>query len=210
MYSPPINTRTGKPMSQRLTPGTELAWGEQAQGPDPNANIYDQYRYVVFKDPGWDWRTFDFDRDAARGELPENLIMNATDPNMEPFFSRGGKLLLYQGWSDPRVPALQTIEYYKSVVNLRGGASKASNSIRLFVAPGMGHCGGGEGPNVFDKVGPLERWVEQGKAPDQITASHATGGKVDRTRPLCPYPQVAKYKGTGSIDDAANFVCAAR
>ena len=134
--------------------------------------------------------------------------MNATDPNMEPFFARGGKLLLYQGWSDPRVPALQTIAYYKSVVEKRGGAAKASNSIRLFIAPGMGHCGGGEGPNVFDKVGPLERWVEQGKAPDQILASHPTGGNVDRTRPLCPYPQVAKYKGTGSIDDAANFVCA--
>jgi feruloyl esterase len=210
MYSPPLNSRTGKPMSQPLTPGTELAWGEQAQGPDPNANIYDQYRYVVFKDPNWDWKTFDFDKDAARGELPENLIMNATDPNMEPFFSRGGKLLLYQGWSDPRVPALQTIAYYKSVVEKRGGAAKASNSIRLFIAPGMGHCGGGEGPNVFDKVGPLEQWVEQGKAPDQIIASHATAGKIDRTRPLCPYPQLAKYKGSGSMDDAANFVCAVR
>ena len=79
--------------------------------------------------------------------------------------------------------------------------------MRLFLAPGMGHCGGGEGPNVFDKVGALERWVEQGKAPDTLIASHSTDGKVDRTRPLCPYPQVARYKGTGSIDDAANFVC---
>ena len=210
MYTPPINSRTGKAMSARLTPGTELAWGEQAQGPAPNANINDHYKYVVFKDAGWDWKTFNFDGDAARSEQPEFNIMNATDPNMEPFFSRGGKLLLYQGWSDPRVPALQTIEYYKSVVEKRGGASKASNSIRLFVAPGMGHCGGGEGPNVFDKVGPLEQWREQGKAPDQITASHATAGKVDRTRPLCPYPQMAKYKGTGSIDDAANFVCAVK
>jgi len=210
MYSPPLNSRTGKAMSAPLTPGTELAWGEQAQGPDPNANINDHYKYVVFKDAGWDWKTFNFDSDAARSEMPEYNIMNATDPNMEPFFSRGGKLLIYQGWSDPRVPALQTINYYKSVVEKRGGAAKASNSVRLFVAPGMGHCGGGEGPNVFDKVGPLEQWVEQGKAPDQIIASHATAGKVDRTRPLCPYPQVAKYKGTGSIDDAANFVCAVR
>jgi feruloyl esterase len=73
----------------------------------------------------------------------------------------------------------------------------------------MGHCNGGEGPNVFDKVGPLERWVEQGKAPEALPASHLTEGNVDRTRPLCPYPQVAKHKGTGSIDDAANFACAA-
>ena len=91
-----------------------------------------------------------------------------------------------------------------------GGASKAAENVRLFLAPGMGHCGGGEGPSVFDKVGPLERWVEQGKAPETLPASHVTDGKVDRTRPLCAYPQVAKYKGTGSIDDAASFVCAVR
>ena len=210
MYSPPVHSRTGKTLSSPLVAGTELGWGEQALGPEPNANIYDQYRYVVFKDPNWDWKTFNFDSDADRGNLPEHLLMNATDPNMEPFFARGGKLLVYQGWSDPRVPALQTIEYYKSVVDVRGGSAKASTSIRLFLAPGMGHCGGGEGPNVFDKVGPLERWVEQGIVPDQLNASHSTAGKVDRTRPLCPYPQVAKYKGTGSIDEAANFVCAAR
>jgi len=136
--------------------------------------------------------------------------MNATDPNMEPFFSHGGKLLLYHGWSDPLVPTLDMIQYYRNVVDATGGSSKASDRVRLFLAPGMGHCGGGEGPNVFDKVGALEQWVEQRKAPDKIIASHVAGGKVDRTRPLCPYPQIAKYKGTGSIDDAANFVCAAR
>ena len=71
----------------------------------------------------------------------------------------------------------------------------------------MGHCGGGEGPNVFDKIGTLEQWVEKGRAPDLIVASHAANGQVDRTRPLCPYPKVAQYKGSGSMDDAANFVC---
>jgi feruloyl esterase len=89
------------------------------------------------------------------------------------------------------------------------GAANASKSVRLFMAPGMGHCRGGEGPDTFDKVGALERWVEQGKAPDQLTASHGIDGAVDRTRPLCAYPQVARHKGTGSIDDAANFVCKA-
>ena len=133
--------------------------------------------------------------------------MNATDPNLKAFFSHDGKLLIYHGWSDPNVPTLNTIKYYKSVVETMGGAAKASNNVRLFLEPGMGHCGGGEGPNVFDKVGALEQWVEQGKAPEKMIASHSTDGKVDRTRPLCPYPQVAKYKGTGSIDDAANFVC---
>ncbi len=143
----------------------------------------------------------------ARGDLPENLVMNATDPNMKPFFSHGGKLLLYHGWSDPNVPTLNTIKYYKSVVEAMGGAANASKSVRLFLEPGMGHCGGGEGPNVFDKVAALEQWVEHGKAPETMNASHSSNGKVDRTRPLCPYPQVAKYKGTGSIDDAANFSC---
>jgi feruloyl esterase len=209
IYSPAINPRTGQQLFSSLVPGTELGWGVQALGPAPSANIYDQYRYVVFKNANWDWRTFNFDSDVARGDLPENLIMNATDPNMKPFFSHGGKLLLYHGWSDPNVPTLNTIKYYKGVVDAMGGTSNASNSVRLFLEPGMGHCGGGEGPNVFDKIGALERWVEQGKPPDDLIASHITDGKVDRTRPLCPYPQIARYKGTGSIDDAANFACTA-
>jgi len=207
IYSPAINPRTGKKLFNSLVPGTELGWGVQAQGPEPSANIYDQYKYVVFKDPNWDWKTFNFDADVERGNRPENVPMNATDPDMKKFFSRGGKLLLYHGWSDTNVPALNTIDYFQSVVDAMGGPAKASNSIRLFLEPGMGHCSGGEGPNAFDKVGPLEKWVEQGKAPDMIVASHSTSGKVDRTRPLCPYPQVAKYKGTGSIDEAGNFSC---
>jgi tannase/feruloyl esterase len=207
IYSPAVNPRTGQPLFSSLVPGTELGWGVQAAGPELSANIYDQYRYVVFKDPSWDWKTFNFDSDVVRGDLPENLVMNATDPNMKAFFSHGGKLLLYHGWSDPQVPTLNTIKYYKSVVETMGGAANASKSVRLFLAPGMGHCRGGEGPDAFDKVGALERWVEQGQAPEKLNASHSTNGKEDRTRPLCPYPQVAKYKGTGSIDDAANFVC---
>jgi|RhiMethySRZTD1v2_1073278.scaffolds.fasta_scaffold08911_5 tannase/feruloyl esterase len=209
IYSPAINPRTGKELFASLVPGTELGWGVQALGPEPSANIYDQYRYVVFKDPNWDWKTFNFDTDVERGDRPENLIMNATNPDMKAFFARGGKLLLYHGWSDPNVPAVNTIKYYTSVVQTMGGAAKASNSVRLFLAPGMGHCGGGEGPNTFDKVAPLERWVEHGEAPSSLRASHADEGKIDRTRPLCPYPQMAAYKGAGSIDDAANFVCRA-
>ena len=208
IYSPAVNPRTGKELFASLVPGTELGWGVQAQGPGPSVPIYDQYRYVVFKDPNWDWKTFDFDKDVARGDLPENLIMNATNPDMKPFFSRGGKLLLYHGWSDSQVPAVNTIKYYDSVVHVMGTAN-ASKSVRLFMAPGMGHCRGGEGPDTFDKVGALERWVEQGQAPDQLAASHSSEGKVDRTRPLCAYPQVARYKGTGSVDDAANFACKA-
>ena len=79
--------------------------------------------------------------------------------------------------------------------------------MRLYMAPGMGHCGGGEGPNTFDMLAALEQWREQGKAPAEIVASQLADGKVDRTRPLCPFPQIAQYKGSGSIDEAGNFVC---
>ncbi len=207
IYSPGKNPRTGKELFASLVPGTELGWGVQAAGPDPSANMFDHFKYVVYKDPNWDWRTFDFDKGIERFEQPENKVMNATDPNLKKFFAHNGKLLLYHGWSDTNVPTLNTIKYYESVVETMGGASKTSNNIRLFLEPGMGHCGGGEGPNVFDKIGTLEQWVEKGRAPDLIVASHAANGQVDRTRPLCPYPKVAQYKGSGSMDDAANFVC---
>jgi feruloyl esterase len=207
IYSPAVNPRTGKQLFASLPPGTELGWGVQALGPEPSQNIYDQYRYVVFKDPNWDWKTFDFDKDEEKGNRPEHLIMNATDPNMKPFFSHGGKLLLYHGWSDPNVSTLNTITYYESVVQNLGGPAKAADNLRLFLAPGMGHCGGGEGPNQFDMVTALEQWVEKGKAPGEVIASHATSGQVDRTRPLCAYPQVATYKGSGDPNEAASFAC---
>ena len=209
IYSNAINPRTKKELFASLVPGTELGWGVQAEGPEPSANIYDQYRYVVFKDPNWDWKTFDFDKDVVKGDLPENLIMNATDPNMKAFFARGGKIIMYHGWSDSNVPAVNTITYYEQVAVHTGGFSKAMEHVRLFMAPGMGHCRGGEGPDTFDKVKALEDWVERGQAPTRLEASHSTNGRVDRTRPLCAYPQVARYTGTGSIDDAANFVCTA-
>jgi feruloyl esterase len=97
--------------------------------------------------------------------------------------------------------------YYDRLVKTMG-QKQADDAVKLFYAPGMGHCGGGEGPNVFDALTPLEQWREQGTPPSSILATHATNGKVDRTRPLCPYPQIAHYKGTGSIDEAGNFFCA--
>jgi feruloyl esterase len=208
IYRSPTNPRTGQEMFAPLARGSELGWGgAMGSGPDPPSLALDQLKYVVFKDPNWDWRTLDFNRDAGRYELPENRPMNALDPNLKPFFAHNGKLLLYHGWSDPRISPFATIKYYQSVVETMGGASKTADDIRLFMAPGMGHCRGGDGPNTFDGVGVLDRWVEKGEAPGSIIASHSTEGKVDRTRPLCPYPQLAQYKGTGTIDDAANFVC---
>jgi len=115
---------------------------------------------------------------------------------------------MYHGWSDPVIVPMVSVNYYNRVVAAMGGADKTRIFVRLFMVPGMGHCGNGTGPNAFDKVGVIEQWVEHGKAPEVLIASHSDKGTVDRTRPLCVYPKVAKYKGTGSIDDAANFTCA--
>ena len=166
----------------------------------------------MFKNPDWDFRTLDFDSDVALADKLDNGVLTATDPDLKEFFAHGGKLLLYHGWTDAGIAPQNSINYYDSVVGAMGGAEKVKNSMRLFMTPGMNHCFGGDGPFVFDTFTTLEQWVEKGKAPDQIIAAHFPGGgapsaKPDRTRPLCPYPQVAKYKGSGSTDDAANFVC---
>ncbi len=208
VYGPGRNPRTGRELFPALAPGSELGWTVMGGGPEPYGPILDQARYVVFQDPNWDWRTFDFDKDNDRFERPEYLIMNATDPHIDKFLARGGKLLLYHGWADQNVSPYASVQSFRKVQDTLG-AAKIDSSVRLFMAPGMAHCGGGEGPNAFDKIGVLDRWVEEGRAPASIIASHSSGGKVDRTRPLCPYPQVAQYSGSGSIDDAANFVCKA-
>ncbi|PYR63829.1 MAG: tannase/feruloyl esterase family alpha/beta hydrolase, partial [Acidobacteria bacterium] len=153
----------------------------------------DQFRFIVFKDPQWTLSRFNFDTDIVRADEIDNDTINALNPNVKPFIDRGGKLIQYHGWSDPQISPGNSAQYYQQVLATLGGPGKVQGSYRLYMAPGMGHCGGGDGPNTFDMVGALEQWVEQGKAPDQILASHSTGGAVDRTRPLCPYPQVAVY-----------------
>src|SRR2546425_3568450 len=149
---------------------------------------------------------------------------NADDPDLSAFKARGGKMIIWHGWSDPLPTPVDTIRYYENVLAVfghpsaggvgpstdgRGQESKTEEFLRLFLLPNVGHCGGAAagGPNTFDPLTALEQWVEEGIAPDKIVASRVTGGVVTRTRPLCPYPRVARYTGSGSIDDAANFVC---
>ena len=154
-------------------------------------------------------------------------VLNATDPDLSAFRERGGKLILFHGWSDGAIPAVNTINYYRSVV-AKAGAKEAETFVRLYMVPGMQHSGGGPGPDVFGHVGTargdrthdidtaLEDWVKQSVAPAQIVASkykgspRSGGGDVVRTRPLCPYPLVAEYTGKGSTDEAANFSCMTR
>ena len=189
-----------------LAYGSELNWTDLGWSQSARSTGLDHYRYLVYNDPDWTVSKFDADTDPAKLEQGVSGDIDARNPDLKPFFARGGKLLMYHGWADPQISPLAAIGYYEQAKRMLGGSDIAKNA-RLFVAPGMAHCGGGEGPNDFDKIGTLEQWVEKGAAPAMIVASHAKGGAVDRTRPLCPYPQVATYKGTGSIDEAANFVC---
>jgi pimeloyl-ACP methyl ester carboxylesterase len=166
------------------------------------------FKYFLFHDPNWDYRTIDWDRDLAYAEQKVPFAA-ATERDLTPLKKHGAKMIMYTGWMDPVVPPQDTALYYEAVVKTMGGLEKTREFFRLFAAPGMGHCAGGPGPNQFDAVTALEQWVEKGNAPEKMIATHSTAGKVDRSRPLCTYPMVARYRGTGSIDDAANFSCVA-
>jgi feruloyl esterase len=208
IYSPAINPRTKERIFPGFEPGSEKGWGFAASAQPPQLTLTG-LQNRVFKDPNWDYKTFNFDSDVALLDR-ESRAINAMDPNLRPFFSHGGKLLQYQGWNDSLIAPQNSVNYYNSVADTVGGASKVKDSYRLFMVPGMAHCRGGDGTDRFDIISVLEQWVEKGKGPESIIASRYVGDKVERTRPLCPYPQVAVYKGTGSTDDATNFACKVR
>ena len=194
-----------------LEPGSEVGWGLAPVGQmlvEPSSLALGFFRYVVFADPKWDYRTFDFDRDTLIADERGSAV-NAIDPHLNGFFSRGGKLLQYHGWADGQLSPLNSIASYKRVANERSNPSNMDAFYRLFMIPGMDHCRGGDGTDRFDMMSAVVEWVERGKAPAQIIAARVRDGHVDRTHPLCPYPQVAAYKGTGNVDDAVNFVCRA-
>ena len=205
IYSPAIAPSTKQEIFPALQPGGELGWDALA-GPRPIPEAVEFFQYVVFKDPSWDFKTLSFDNAAELADQAAGDVLNVIDPNLKPFFDRGGKLLFYHGWNDQFVSPVNSINYYTSLLDAPATKGR-DDSVRLFMMPGTHHCRGGDGPNTFDQIGTLDRWVEQGQTPNRIDAAHATGGKIDRTRPLCAYPQVARYNDTGSIDEAANFTC---
>jgi feruloyl esterase len=204
--SPLKDPKTGKTIfSGHLLPGAELGWATLG-GPQPLGLSVSGMRNIVFQDRNWDPAKMDVAADFERAAHSDGGAMETRDPNLKPFFDRGGKLLMYHGWSDPQVTPLNSVSYYESVVKVVG-KSQASKSIRLFMMPGVNHCSGGPGTDTFDKIEVMEEWVEQGKTPSRIVASHSTAGVVDKTRPLCAYDQTAKYDGSGDTNDAANFTC---
>ena len=207
-----------------LVPGGEAApggWSNWVSGRERFAGLHwlaaeGFFKYMVFDDPEWDFRSFDYDRDLPVALAKTGAALDAADPDLRPFRDRGGKLIVYHGWSDADISPLASIDYFDSVVETVGGGSGQAEALaatqeffRLFMVPGMGHCRGGPGPDRFDALAALEAWVEDGVAPARIVASKQRAGEVVRSRILCPYPQVARWSGSGSTDEAAQFECVA-
>jgi len=204
-----IRKSGGELLYPRLPFGGELGWRVPAGATEPGGMDLDMFRYIANQNPAWDWRNFDLEKDIERALLHGKEI-HAVNPDLVKFKARGGKLLIYHGWSDGgsggAISALNTISYYESVLKHMG--TNQENWLRLFMVPGMAHCGGGTGPTQFNTLAALERWREQNEPPKSINAARVNEhGRIDMTRPLCPYPQRAVYKGTGTTNDAANFTC---
>lgn len=208
IYSPPTNPRTKMELHPPLERGGESGWPVIAGGPAPSLLATEFFKFFVWEDSNWDWKTFDFDWDVETTDKKVSSLLNITSPDLRTFAAHG-KMILYHGWNDQRMAPRATINYYQSIVRSLG-ESQTNRFLRLFMVPGMQHCGGGPGPNVFDAVSALDKWVDHGTAPTQIVASRPTSDATKRTRPLCPYPLVARYKGAGSIDDANQFLCVRR
>lgn len=203
IYGGARNTRTGNQVFPGLEPGTERDWS-----PRPVGYAVDLFRHMVFRNANWDPNWLNFDGHYALTAETEFKLFDADNPDLSAYFKSGGKLLIYHGWNDAGIPPRGSVSYYETVRAKTGTA--ADSGLRLFMVPGMGHCRGGDGTDTFDAVAALDQWVTSGKAPASIPASRVRDGKVDRTRPICAYPQIAVYKGSGSVDDAANFECRTR
>ena len=221
IWSGPLDA-DGNVLYPGLVPGGEAGpggWSSWVTGREPYAGTHfmaaeDFMRNMVFNDPEWDFRTWDYERDLPIALDRVAHALDANDPDLSALRDRGGKLLVYHGWSDADISPLGTIDYFEQVVDLLGDGddddarlASTQEFFRLFMVPGMGHCRGGPGPDTFDALTALEQWVEHGEAPEQIVASKLEDGEVVRSRPLCPYPQVAQWDGVGDTDEASSFAC---
>jgi feruloyl esterase len=224
----------GKDIYPGLLPGGEtgpggwVAWLTGTSFNTPGSHLglgIPFFKYFIFDNPDWDFRSLNFDTGPASNVtftdnklvngVPMAQVINAVNPDLYPLQANGAKLIQYHGFSDSDISPLTSINYYTSVTNVMGKGAKGNGDglrvtqdfYRLFMVPGMQHCAGGPGATTFDALTALENWVEQGTAPESILAAHVENGVTKFTRPLCPYPAQATYKGNGDTNDAANFVC---
>jgi feruloyl esterase len=210
IYRGPRNPRTGAEIYSPLYPGSELGWGQLAGSAQPLGIPVEFFKYYVFRDPAWDYRTrpLNFDADVAASDRPEIQPVNAVDPDLRRFFARGGTLLLVDGWNDTAVPPKVAVNYYNKVTATVGERATRA-SMRFFMVPAMGHGPGTAGPlNLdFDALALLEQWKERGRPPDTLTMALFREGTNVGTRLVCQYPRVAFYTGSGRVEDAASFRC---
>ncbi len=192
--------------------GSEPVWPDNLIAPDKTVlpRSESQMKFEMLDPPPgstWKYTMFNFDTDPPRlaGAAAQ---LDARNPDLTALQKRGGKIVQYSGWADQQVNPLPGIEYYETV-SRRLGEKQTRDFYRVFMVPGMFHCNGGPGCGTANWLGAVMDWVEKGTAPDRISGAHVEKGTTTRTRPLCPYPQVAKYKGTGSIDEGDNFACVA-
>jgi Tannase and feruloyl esterase len=232
LYEGPHDSR-GRLIFPGYVPGAEEGnggWGPWITGSAPGKSLLfafgtGYFTNMVYERADWDYRKANIEQALKAAEDKTAQKLDATDANLTAFKARGGKLVLYHGWNDPAISALSTIDYYDSVVS-KLGEQETDAFVRLYMVPGMQHCADGPGPNSFGQSGgppyeprrnvlmALEQWVEKGRAPSTIVATKYVNDDSAKgalaTWPLCPYPQIAKYKGQGDSKDAANFVCARR
>lgn len=192
----------------------ELVWTGYPLGTEPGSlrtvptgpgGVWDVIRILGHQDKDYDWHGFDLDKELA---IADKAGIDVLTYDLSAFKKHGGKLFLYHGLADSTIPFGHTVDYYNQVLKTMG--KNQDDWFKLYLEPGMGHCSGGPGPDQFNKMGVIERWREANQAPDTVIASHVTGSTVDMTRPLCAYPKVPVYSGTGSTNDAANFSCKAQ
>jgi feruloyl esterase len=220
IYSGPVSS-SGKAIfpgymlgSEAVAAGTASQWAGMIAPANATAKPADfnlaenTMRYLVFTPPNanWDYKTFDYDKDIHQLDAWSKQA-DAKDPDLAKFKKHGGKLLMTYGWADQILQPMQGVNYYEAAVTKNG--KDTTDFFRLFMVPGMSHCSGGIGPSAHDPMTAMINWVEKAQAPTTMKASRVVNNQVVRTRPLCQYPNVARYKGSGSIDDAANFSCVA-
>jgi feruloyl esterase len=210
------HTTGGKRLWYGLPRGAAFALSNTGGNPpagQPFPITLDWFRYFLTQNPKWDWTTItrgSYEQFFSQSVKQFNDIIGTNNPNLSAFRKRSGKIIMWHGWSDQLIYAGGSIDYFTKVQAAAGGASPTASFLRFFLAPGVAHCGGGAGPAPSGQFEAVVKWVEEGQAPETLTAVRRDNtGAVTRSRPLCPYPLVARYKGSGSTDDAANFECRA-